>query len=187
MRIVMVSGSRNREGKTARMVEALLRGAEEAGCECERWYLPELTIERCRQCDLQGWGECRENGTCVIEDDFERVAASVRQADGAVFATPVYFGDLSESMRAFLDRLRRVSFHDHAIPGIRGTVTVGVCVAGGGGGGAPSCSVSLEGILGRTGFQVEDLIPVRRQNMELKERVLEMTGTWLASRIETES
>ena len=32
------------------------------------------------------------------------------RADLVIFATPVYFHDLSESMKAFLDRLRRIGF-----------------------------------------------------------------------------
>jgi len=69
--------------------------------------------------------------------------------------------------------------HDDGKVGIGGKPTVGICVAGGGGGGAPSCIVSLEKIISRCGFDVIDLIPVRRQNLEMKLSVLRMTGKWL--------
>jgi len=42
MQIVMVSGSRNREGRTARMLEAVAKGIAEAGGSSETIFLPEL-------------------------------------------------------------------------------------------------------------------------------------------------
>ena len=102
--------------------------------------------------------------------------------DVAVFATPVYFGDLSESLRAFLDRLRRITRHESAKRGIENKPAIGICVAGGGGGGAPSCAVSLEKILTTCGFDLLDIVPVRRQNLEMKLAVLREIGQWLARR-----
>jgi multimeric flavodoxin WrbA len=180
MKIVMISGSRNPDGKTASMADALLRGAMSAGADCERFFLPEMNIERCRQCDENGWGDCREKGTCVIEDDLESLVAKAAKADAVVFANPVYFSDLSESMRAFLDRFRRVMRHESRKAEIVEKPAVGVCVAGGGGGGAPACALSMEKILQTCGFDVKDMVPVRRQNMDLKAQVLETTGRWLA-------
>lgn len=181
MRIVAILGSRNPEGRTAQAVDALLEGAERKGAQTEKLLLTELDIQLCRQCDLNGWGECRSEGRCVIEDDFHEVVDKIRGADVAVFATPVYWGDLSESMRAFLDRLRRICTNEKGARGIRGKMAIGICVAGGGGGGAPSCAVSLERILRICGFDLFDLIPVRRQNLEMKKGILRMTGEWIAS------
>jgi multimeric flavodoxin WrbA len=93
-----------------------------------------------------------------------------------VFTTPVYFADLSESLKAFLDRLRRTCINENGRIGINGKKVVGVCVAGGGGGGAPTCTVSMERVLQSTGFDVVDLVPVRRQNLESKLEVLRTTG-----------
>jgi multimeric flavodoxin WrbA len=181
MKIVMISGSNNRQGKTATMAEALLKGAENEGCQCERFFLPEMRIERCRQCNEMGWGECRQKGSCVIEDDFAALVGKIREADAAVFATPVYWGDLSESMRALLDRLRRVTRHESVKSAIDGKPAIGICVAGGSGGGAPFCAESLQKTLTISGFDMKDVVPVKRQNMELKAQVLETTGRWLAN------
>ena len=76
MRILMISGSRNPRGQTARAADALLEGATEAGGEVERVFLPALSIERCRQCEDSGWGLCREEGRCVIDDDFAAIVAA---------------------------------------------------------------------------------------------------------------
>ena len=138
-------------------------------------------IEVCNQCDDNGWGTCRPEGQCVLEDDFGSVVEQIRAADVVVLATPVYFGDQSESMRAFTDRLRRISRGQEHRQGIEGKPAVCVCVAGGGGGGAPSCTVSLEKVLRTCGFDVVDVIPVRRQNLDFKLDLLEATGRWLAT------
>lgn len=180
MTTVAVIGSTNPEGRTAGAAESLLKGLESRGIDTARLILPVLKIERCRQCDENGWGICRREGRCVITDSFEAVAGRIRKADAVIFATPVYFSDLSECMKAFLDRLRRICMHEGGQTGIKGKPAVGICVAGGGGGGSPACAVQLEKVLFNCGFNVVDLIPVRRQNADLKSDVLKITGVWLA-------
>lgn len=181
MKIVAILGSRDHEGRTAKAAEALLQGAGAEPAGDALAFLPELTIERCRQCEDNGWGLCRREGRCAIDDDFAALVERIRDSEAVVFANPVYFSDLSESMRAFLDRLRRICRHESGKAGIEGKPAVGICVAGGGGGGAPACTVALEKVLNTCGFAVVDLVPARRQNLELKLQVLEATGKWLAA------
>ncbi len=181
MKVLMMVGSRNPAGQTASAADAMLEGCQKAGAEVEQVFLPTLAIERCRQCDDRGWGLCCQEGRCVIEDDFAGVVAKIKGAGAAVFATPVYFSDLSESMRAFCDRLRRITRHAHGQEGIQGKPAIGLCVAGGGGGGAPACCLSLEKVIGTCGFDVVDMIPARRQNLEAKLSRLRLAGGWLAS------
>jgi len=184
MKVLSLCGSRNRNGRTARAGAALASGAASAGALCDVEFLPELDIRRCRQCDEDGWGLCRREGRCCIEDDFERLAEAVRAADALVVATPVYFGEISESIRALLDRLRRICMHEQGKAGIAGKPALGICVAGGGGGGAPACSAELVRILQICGFDVLDMVAVRRQNLDLKTQVLELTGRWLVGAIQ---
>jgi multimeric flavodoxin WrbA len=180
MRTLVILGSRNPDGQTARAAAALAAGAKERGAEVETVFLPQMRVERCRQCDPDGWGQCRREGTCVIEDDFAAIVERVRGADAVVFATPVYFASLSESLRAFLDRLRRTCIVDAGQVGIADKRAVGVCVAGGRGGGAPDCAADLVKVLARCGFDVVDTVLVRRQNLAMKLPLLTATGRWLA-------
>jgi len=182
MNVLMILGSRDPGGRTAQAAAALARGLQDAGARTETVFLTGSRIERCRQCNPNGWGACRNEGRCVVEDDFHRLVESIRVCDLVVFATPVYFGDLSETMKAFLDRLRRVTRHDETRRAIEGKPAVGICVAGGGGGGAPTCAVALEKVLITCGFDLLDVIPARRQNLDLKIRLLEATGRWLVER-----
>ena len=182
MKFIVISGSRNPQGQTARAIDALVHGLKSQGAQGEIYWLPALKVERCRQCDDNGWGICRTEGRCVIEDDLAMLVGQLKAADLAIFATPVYFGDLSESLRAFTDRLRRTCMQESGASGIKDKPAVGLCVAGGGGGGGPTCIVSMEKVLRTCGFDLLDLIPLRRQNLATKLPMLETTGEWLAKR-----
>ena len=188
MQILVLSGSRNREGQTARAIDAICKGIFEAGGQSETLFLTELELERCRQCDPDGWGLCRREGRCTIEDDFSSIVDKIAAADLVVFANPVYFGDLTESMKGFLDRFRRTRFPKLLAAMGRGESpgepkpAIGLCYAGGSGNGTTSCAVNLERTLQTCQFDVVDMILARRQNLDAKIPVLELTGKWLVTK-----
>ncbi len=181
--VLMILGSRNPDGQTATAAEALADGCRSAGATVDAVYLPQKQLERCRQCDDDGWGLCRRGDSCVIDDDLAPLMEAMSDADLVVVATPVYFGDLSESMKALLDRVRRVAVNRADSNPLVDKPCVGIAVAGGGGGGSFSCLYSLERILQTCGFRIVDQVSVRRQNMELKRQVLRQTGVWLVENL----
>ena len=181
MKVLTILGSRNPAGQTAQAAEACLAGLAPGTDSEDRVFLPVMKMERCRQCADTGWGICRGQGACVIEDDFSTLVEKVKAADAVVFANPVYFSDLSESLRAFLERLRRTCMNDAGKKGLEGKPAVGICVAGGGGGGAPECTASLDKVLSRCGFEVVDMLPIRRQNLQTKLDALKRTGQNLSA------
>ena len=187
MRITSILGSRNKQGKTAEAARSLAEAMVAKGNEAETIFLPSMNLESCRQCNPDGWGDCREKGTCIIDDDFESITEKIVSSDAVVFATPVYYSDLSESMKRFTDRLRRCS---------RSTITrtgenrfripaIGICNAGGGGGGSYQCATNLQKVLSTCGFEVIDIVPVRRQNLAFKSQSLRLLGEWLPEYIES--
>jgi NAD(P)H-dependent FMN reductase len=193
MKAMIISGSRNPEGRTALLINALCRGVESGGGETEIIYLPKMDIEVCRQCNSDGWGICRDEDRCIIDDDFPSILEKISKADVTVFANPVYFGDLSESMKAFLDRLRRVKSKiprqpvDPNVPmpgpfnNDAGPIAMGLCYAGGSGNGTTISSMNLERILMFCGFDVVDMLPARRENLDNKLIIAGQTGKWLAT------
>ncbi len=106
MKILAMQGSPNVDGLTAKMAKQAVAGAGAAGAKTELLALCELKLGACRQCD-DGWGQCRREGTCIIDDDFDGVRQKMAAVDGIVISTPVYWGNLSEVFKSFLDRLRR--------------------------------------------------------------------------------
>lgn len=186
MKILFISGSKNPEGRTARAIKAIGAGAGKAGAETETFFLTDLKLQYCRMCDSDGWGVCRREGYCVIKDDFPMLVDKIKESDMVVFATPVYFRDLTESMKGFLDRLRRISAFNQSEP-MKGILAVGLSMAGGGGGGSVQACLNLESTLQMCRFDVVDMIPIRRQNFEAKLPVLELTGEWLATKPDSAS
>lgn len=182
MKIIALIGSRGKQGRTAKAAGAWLDGFRSAGGEAEVFFTPELKIERCRQCNDDGWGDCLGKGKCIINDDMQKLSEAIKKADGVLFATPVYWGELSESLRAFVDRLRRTALHHEGKKGITDKPVFGICVAGGGGGAAPECAGRMERILRDCGFNLEDVVPARRQNLDSKLEVLKLAGSAFARR-----
>ncbi len=189
MQILVLSGSRNRQGKTAEAINAMLKGVKKAGAKSEVIFLTEKKLEVCRQCNPDGWGICRSEHRCIIEDDFESIVEKVKAADLVVFTNPVYFADLAESMSTFLGRYRRIRFTaggGPVVPGrpptTRGTPAITYCYAGGSGNGTSNCGANMERILQTCGFDVVDVILARRQNLEMKLPLLERVGEWLATK-----
>lgn len=173
MKCLAIQSSPNVDGLTCSLALAVLKGVKGAGGETELIHLNEMDVKTCIACD-RGWGQCR-NGDCILEDDFESIRRKIGEADAFVFATPVYFGDLSESAKAFLDRLRRCE----AFSG-RGTCegknAIGIASAGGSGNGAAKALYNLEGYLRRVGFDVFDLVPVTKFSKDHKLMMLEAAG-----------
>jgi len=126
--ILGIQTSPNEDGLTATLTNAALKGAEELGIRCDLVNLRKMNILACLACET-GWGTCRTDGTCQISDDFAQVRGLMENCQGIVFATPVYFGDLSEVAKSFLDRLRRCEINFRSESRIRGALAIGIAGA----------------------------------------------------------
>lgn len=181
MTSLIILGSRNHKGYTATVVEAFSQGLKEQKCNVEKIFLPEKILHQCRQCNEDGWGDCKEKGKCVIEDDFSEIVDKIYSVNSVIFATPVYFSDMSESMKSFLDRFRRIIMYEPNRNKLYGKPALGISVAGGGGGGSILCAINLEKVLLTCGFVI-DIIPAKRQNLKDKLPIFTLTGKWFAKR-----
>jgi len=185
MKILAIQTSPNVNGLTAGMAVAALVGADSAGAETELLHLRQMNIETCRACG-QGWGRCREENLCVIEDDLQGVREAIGQADGLIVSTPVYFGEVSEVTKSFFDRLRRCEWGMGEASPIHGTPVIGIAAAGGGGGGAAPALVMLERYLQFVGINPFDLVTVTRFNRDYKLATAEVAGMKLVEMINSE-
>ncbi|MFQ6053305.1 MAG: flavodoxin family protein [Candidatus Bathyarchaeia archaeon] len=178
MKCIAIQSSPNLDGLTSTLAQAVLRGAEAEGGETELIHLNRHEIKTCIACD-NGWGICRTEGTCILEDDFEDLRGRIVEADALVLATPVYWHDLSESAKSFLDRLRRVE-RGCGFKTFLGKRAIGIASAGGSGRGAVRALYNLEDYLRRLGFEIFDLVPVTRFSRDHKIEMLERAGRRLA-------
>jgi len=143
MKILAIQSSPNQDGLTSRLAQAALEGARTEGAEIELVHLNTLTILPCQACG-NGWGQCSKVHQCIHDDDFEQLRTKIIAADGLIFSTPVYFHDLSESAKIFLDRLRRCEWPQREQSKLRGKPVVGIAAAGGSGNGAVNGARNLE-------------------------------------------
>ncbi|MDP6380965.1 MAG: flavodoxin family protein [Phycisphaerae bacterium] len=158
-----MQSSPNHNGLTATIAKAALDGAKQAGAQCELVHLNDLDIGACKACG-EGWGTCAENGICVIEDGFGLLRDKMRKANAIVFSTPVYYGDFSESLKCFMDRLRRCEPHVDRQHKLSGKLTIAIAAAGGGGGGVPPALQMFTRYFSVLGLDKFDLMGVTQRS-----------------------
>ncbi|WP_125143429.1 flavodoxin family protein [Clostridium transplantifaecale] len=98
-KILVISTSPRLGGNSETLADEFMRGAKEAGHETEKVCLYDKTIEFCKGCLA-----CQKTETCILHDDAAVIVERMRQADVVVFATPVYFYEMSGQMKTLLDR-----------------------------------------------------------------------------------
>jgi multimeric flavodoxin WrbA len=98
-RILCVYGSPRLRGNTDVLMDAFVRGVEEAGGRAERVYLRNLHISPCREIYA-----CKEAGRCALNDDMQPLYEALREADAICLASPVMFYGVSAHTKAFIDR-----------------------------------------------------------------------------------
>jgi multimeric flavodoxin WrbA len=182
MKVIAMQTSPNEDGLTATMAQMALDGAAAAGAETELIHLCQVNLEACRQCE-NGWGLCRREGRCIIEDDFQKVRECLGGAGALVVSTPVYFGDMSERAKVFFDRLRRCERHSEK-SALKGTPVLSIAAAGGGGGGGPTTLVSLERYYGVLGWPVFDSLIATRRSREYMLVAARAAGEKLVGHVE---
>lgn len=103
MKIAVINGShRGRNGNTAIMVNAFLKGAMEAGADTININLAEKNIKYCTACKACWF---KTPGKCVLRDDMAEIVELIEDADIRVLATPLYFDNISSMLKVFIDRL----------------------------------------------------------------------------------
>jgi len=177
MKIIAIQSSPNVKGLTSALAQAVLKGVKEKGGTIELVHLNNLNIKTCIACE-SGWGKCRTEGTCILQDDFTALREKIAEADSLIFATPVYWGDISESAKTFLDRLRRVE-SGLDFERFKGKKVIGITSAGGTGRGAVRALYNLEDYLRRVGFEIFDLVSVTRFSKDHKLLMLQDAGRHL--------
>lgn len=180
VKIAVIWSSPNTDGLTATAKNKFLIGLQHAGAEIDEIHLNKLHIAHCEACG-NGWGSCAAKGQCWKKDDFSSIYQKLASADGIVFISAVYWHDITECMKAFLDRLRRCeTAHNHFLSKKRCFL---VACAGGTGLGAVECLHNMEETLKHMGMRAYDRIPVIRYNREYMLPALETAGEVYANRI----
>lgn len=108
-KVLIISTSPRKKGNSARLAEEFRKGAVEAGNEVELISLHDKKIGFC-----QGCFACLETHRCVIHDDADIIRDKMMHADVIVFATPIYYYEMSGQMKTMLDRGNPLYSADYA-------------------------------------------------------------------------
>ncbi|MGB9133963.1 MAG: flavodoxin family protein [Candidatus Bathyarchaeia archaeon] len=99
MKVVGIVGSARRGGNTEILTRTALEEIQKEGLETELISLADKRIEPCDGCR-----SCAETGKCHIKDDFDSVFAKMKEADGIILSTPVYYGAASPQIVSLISR-----------------------------------------------------------------------------------
>lgn len=105
MKICIFDGGPRKGWNTAKMCESFALGATEAGAEVETVHLYDLDFKGCRSCFACKTVGNAAHGRCVWRDDATELLAEAAQADGLVFASPIYLWTVTPQLHAFTERL----------------------------------------------------------------------------------
>lgn len=167
MNVMILTSSPNLDGLTAACGNAAKAGAEEAGALVRIVNLNQLRIASCKACG-NGWGPCRNEHRCQVNDDFQNLHASMSDMDAFVLITPVYWGEMSESAKAFTDRVRRCEALKKEKTIFEDKPVISIAAAGGSGNGLTSCLPSMERLLTHVRGDKFDFIGVTQKNRKYK-------------------
>ena len=167
MDIMIFTSSPNTNGLTAACGKKAKTGAEKAGANVQLINLNAKNIRHCQACE-QGWGICRTEYRCIIEeDDFNSIHQSMADMDGFIIITPVYWWDMSESAKVFFDRLRRCEALNESSC-VAGKPFICIAAAGGTGNGCVSCLTVMEKLVDHVKGDKYDFIHIIQKNKYFK-------------------
>ena len=117
-KIVIIDGGPRRNFNTASMLQKFAEGASSVSNEIEvktvRLYgLDYKGCMSCMACKIKG----KASNVCKFKDALTPVLEEIAEADGLVLGSPIYFGDVTGQMRAFLERLAFpwLSYNDYSM------------------------------------------------------------------------
>jgi multimeric flavodoxin WrbA len=102
MKVIALNGSPHKKGNTAYALNVVGKVLQEEGIDFEIVEIGGHHIHGCIGC-----GKCSENqdGKCSIANDLVNdVVLKMKEADGIIIASPVYYSGIAGTMKCFLDR-----------------------------------------------------------------------------------
>lgn len=104
-KIFIINGSPRKNWNTAKMCRSFADGANSKGIETEIINLYDFNFSGCRSCFACKLKDGKNFGKCSYPDEITPILEKISQGDGLVFASPIYFGEVTGVMRCFIERL----------------------------------------------------------------------------------
>lgn len=101
MKVVLINGSPHEKGCTYTALTEVAAALNKNGIDTEICSIGTKPVRGCIAC-----GRCCELGRCAFDDDpANEILKRLRQADGMVVGSPVYYGGPNGALCALLDRI----------------------------------------------------------------------------------
>lgn len=117
-KIIIIDGGPRKNMNTAKLLQRFAEGAKSAGNDIEvktvRLYdFDYKGCMSCMACKLKG----KASTICRFRDALTPILEEIAQADGLALGSPIYFGEVTGQMRAFLERLAFpwLSYNDYSL------------------------------------------------------------------------
>ncbi|MBR6203806.1 MAG: flavodoxin family protein [Candidatus Methanomethylophilaceae archaeon] len=122
-KVVAIVSSPRAKGNSAALVDSVIDGAMGLSTNIIVLHsLHNMLIHGCNAC-----GACKTKGECVIEDEMSKVLNDIKDADGLVISTPVYFDGPCAQYKMLEDRLFSFMASDGSVtlpPGKKAVIVV---------------------------------------------------------------
>jgi multimeric flavodoxin WrbA len=117
-KIMIIDGGPRKNFNTASMLQKFAEGAMSVGNDIEVKTVRLYGIDykgcmSCMACKIKG----KASNVCKFKDALTPILEEIAQADGLALGSPIYFGDVTGQMRAFLERLAFpwLSYNDYSM------------------------------------------------------------------------
>lgn len=142
MKVLIINGSPNVNGCTARALKEVSNTLQQEGIDTETIFIGNKDIRGCIGCF-----SCGKKKKCVFDDIVNEVANKLEKADGIVIGSPVYYSGINGTLKAFMDRLFFSAKYDK-------TMKVGAAVVSSRRAGSTSAYDEINRYYGMTGMPI---------------------------------
>ncbi|MFC1905096.1 flavodoxin family protein [Chloroflexota bacterium] len=104
MKVIGIVGSPRKNGNTEFVTAYTLKSIGEEGMDTELIRLAGLEIKPCNACII-----CHKEERCPIKDDLFPIYLKMKEADGIILASPVYYGSATALIKALIERVGQIS------------------------------------------------------------------------------
>lgn len=101
MKVLLINGSPKDDGCTFTALSAIEMVLKQEGIETEIYQIGNQAVHGCADCLT-----CMETGYCAYEDDCaNEIIYKIREADGLIIGSPVYYAAANGALTALLSRV----------------------------------------------------------------------------------
>ena len=98
-KILALQASPRKKGNTNRILDEMIKGAEDNGHEVKKYYLQSLDIAPCSGCEI-----CGKAKDCRYTDDGSEIIDQLAEGASVILASPIYFGQMTAQAKTIVDR-----------------------------------------------------------------------------------